>query len=229
MPEFLTVEGLSAGYDKRTVLRDVELEAQRGTVTTVIGHNGAGKTTLLHTIFGLVPWATGRVFFRGANVSNAHPAKRLELGMVLVPQGVNVFGDLTIQEHLDLVAKGENPERAFSVFPVLRDRRFQKAGTLSGGERQMLAVGCAILRNPELMLIDEPSGGLAPIVVGRLMETLASLRDNLGMTIVLVEQNVAAAIEIADAVYAMREGVIIYSGNGGETRRMSLQDLWELL
>jgi branched-chain amino acid transport system ATP-binding protein len=231
MSEILAMDNVSAGYGKQQVLDNVSLGVQERTITALVGHNGAGKSTLLHTVFGTVPWARGTLLYRGRDISQEPPTKRLEHGIVLVPQGVNVFGELTVQEHLRLVgAKGERDFGVvFDLFPSLRDKTSRLAQGLSGGERQMLAIACAVVRRPNLMLVDEPSTGLAPILVGRVMENLKRMRDSFDLTVLVVEQNVAAVLDVCDFLYAMRAGAVIFSDDAAGARRMEAKELWKLL
>ena len=184
----------------------------------VLGPNGAGKTTLLRAIMGVVrPWR-GRFVYRGVDVTGLSPHRKVAMGMTLVPEGRRLFPELTVEENLVLGAysrgfKGveEGLELVYRVFPRLKERRGQKAGTLSGGEQQMLAIGRALMSRPRLLMLDEPSQGLAPKLAAEIIELLARLRDEEGLTLLMVEQNVAAALRRADMVYVMEQGRIVVS------------------
>ncbi len=231
MTEILQTRALYAGYGKKRVLRDVTIDAAEGAIVAIIGHNGAGKSTLLHTVFGLLMPDAGEVFYDGKRITRQSPSDKLKQGIALIPQGRNVFGDLTVRDHIRLVARevgyAEAEKAVVQLFPVLEERLTVRAGSLSGGQRQMLAVACGVLRRPRLMLIDEPSIGLAPFLVDRVLESLRIMRDEHAMTIVVVEQNVKKVIEVADQVYAIRNGQVIYSGSGEQTRAMAPKELWQ--
>ncbi len=215
----LVVERLEAGYGEMQVLWGVDLKVEKGSFTVVLGPNGAGKTTLLRAIMGVVrPWR-GRVVYRGVDVTSLPPHRKVAMGMTLVPEGRRLFPELTVEENLVLGAysrgfKGveEGLELVYRVFPRLKERRGQKAGTLSGGEQQMLAIGRALMSRPRLLMLDEPSQGLAPKLAAEIIELLARLRDEEGLTLLMVEQNVAAALRRADMVYVMEQGRIVVSG-----------------
>ncbi len=221
----LFVKDLESGYGEMQVLWGVNLEVDKKSITTVVGPNGAGKTTTLKTIFGIIkPWK-GVIEFNGSDVTNVPPHRKVEIGMTMVLEGRHLFPNMTVEENLMLGAytkRGEESmaetlELVYSLFPILKERSKQKAGTLSGGEQQMLAIARALMTNPELILMDEPSQGLAPKLVGELFETIARLRDE-GLTILLVEQNVFASLEISDYVYVLNEGMIVYQGTADEVK-----------
>ncbi len=221
----LFVKDLESGYGEMQVLWGVNLEVSKKSITTVVGPNGAGKTTTLKTIFGIIkPWK-GVIEFDGNDVTNVPPHRKVEIGMTMVLEGRHLFPNMTVEENLTLGAytkRGEESmtetlELVYSLFPILKERSKQKAGTLSGGEQQMLAIARALMTNPELILMDEPSQGLAPKLVGELFETIAKLRDE-GLTILLVEQNVFASLEISDYVYVLNEGMIVYQGTAEEVK-----------
>ena len=221
----LSVKGLESGYGEMQVLWGVDIEVAKKSVTTVIGPNGAGKTTTLKSIFGIVrPWS-GSVEFNGTDVTHTPPHKKVEMGITMVLEGRHLFPNMTVEENLTLGAYTKRGEEAmkdtlelvYSLFPILKERSKQKAGTLSGGEQQMLAIARALMTNPELVLMDEPSQGLAPKLVGEVFETISKLKDE-GLTILLVEQNVYASLEISDYVYVLNEGTIVYEGTVDEVR-----------
>ena len=221
----LTVKGLESGYGEMQVLWGVDLEVKKKSITTVLGPNGAGKSTTLKTIFGIIkPWK-GVVQFDGKDVTNLRPHKKVEIGMTLVPEGRHLFPNMTVYENLILGAytkraeekKDESLELVYSLFPVLKERERQKAGTLSGGEQQMLAIARALMTNPKLILMDEPSQGLAPKLVKEVFETIVKMKDE-GLTILLVEQNVYASLEISDYAYVLHEGKIAFGGSVEEVK-----------
>lgn len=215
--KLLELAGVMAGYDKKEVLHGVSLHVEEGEIVALLGPNGAGKTTTLKVIFGLLRPSRGRILYGGRGIEGARPSENVRRGMALVPQGGRVFTPLSVVENLELGAyllQGQEEfrrrlEEVYAVFPRLRERRFQRAGLLSGGERQMLSVSRALLLRPRLLLLDEPSEGLSPLLVKEVISTLADIRKKLGTTILIVEQNVRAALSIADRVYVMRLGEIV--------------------
>lgn len=218
----LNVKELDAGYGKVQVLFKISLEVQKGTITTLIGPNGAGKTTTLFSIMGIVkPWGGG-VYLNGVDVTRTPPHKKVELGIVLVPEGRRLFPNMTVEENLLMGAYVKRAHRhiddsleyVYSLFPRLKERRRQKAGTLSGGEQQMLAIGRALMSRPEVLLVDEPSAGLAPKVVAEMLEAFKRIKET--STILLVEQNVSAALAVADYGYVLENGRVVLSGPSGD-------------
>ncbi len=217
------MSGLSARYGPVWALRDVSLEVRAGELVALIGANGAGKSTLLRAIAGLLGPAAGRVTLDGQDVTGRAPEAILRAGAALVPERRRIFGDLTVLDNLELggyaLPRGREFRRgleagvdaAYTLFPVLRQRRRQLAGTLSGGEQQMLAIGRALMSRPRLLLCDEPSLGLAPLVVQEIMKLLARLRET-GTTILLVEQNARLALRFADRAYVLEVGRVALSG-----------------
>jgi branched-chain amino acid transport system ATP-binding protein len=219
----LVLENVCAGYDGAMALRGVSLEVRAGEVVAMIGANGAGKSTTLRTICGLLPASAGKVTFEGRSLVGLTPDRIVALRLVHVPEGRRVFPDLTIEENLR-VAAYLVPERArirqsldevYRRFPVLRERRSQHAGTLSGGEQQMLAFGRAMMTGPKLLMLDEPSLGLAPRLVDEVMRAVEMFRDG-GITVLLVEQNANLALRIANRGYVMETGSIVMQGTGAE-------------
>jgi len=213
---FLTVEKLSANYRLKRVLFDISMSIEKEEIVLVIGPNGAGKSTLLRAIFGIHQQRDGKIIFNGQNISKNLCIKNLILGISYIPQGARVFGDLSVDENLimggyllkDKDKKNEKIEEVQKIFPVLRGRGKQLAKTLSGGERQMLAIGMALLLTPKLMLLDEPSVGLAPFLVPKLMENIKGISQRFGTSILIVEQNARQALKIGNRVYVMRVGKI---------------------
>ncbi|HVL16766.1 MAG TPA: ABC transporter ATP-binding protein [Gemmatimonadales bacterium] len=222
MSELLRVEALEAAYGSVRALRGVDLEVRSGELVALVGSNGAGKSTLLRTLSGVHPALAGRVLYRGADVTRAPVHERVAGGIILVPEGRQVFGILTVEDNLRLGAHtrprqemDDGLDRVFRLFPVLAERRRQRAGTLSGGEQQMLAIGRGLMGRPTLLLLDEPSMGLAPRLVAALFEVIVSLRAG-GVTMLLVEQNAHAALSIADRGYVLETGRITLEGPGPE-------------
>jgi len=217
----LTVEGLSAGYDGILALHGVSLAIPRATITAVLGANGAGKTTLLRTISGLVHARRGRVSLAGTDLTGRRPEDIVRAGVSHVPEGRGVIAELTVEENLRLGAlwRRDRADRAaalasaYELFPPLADRSNKPAATLSGGERQMLVIGRALMARPRLLLLDEPSLGLAPKVVASLMHLVRGLRDDGGLTVLLVEQNARSALAIADQGIVLNLGRIVASAD----------------
>lgn len=219
----LTIENLSVHYGGIHALQGISLEVPAGKIVTLIGANGAGKSTTLNTIIGLVKSSSGSVMFEGKNILGQPTKSLVEQGLVLVPEGRRIFPNLTVQENLTLGAYArtdaesieQDRERVFSLFPRLKERIKQKAGTLSGGEQQMLAVGRALMSKPKVIMMDEPSLGLAPIIVGMIFDIIKEINSS-GVTVLLVEQNAKAALEAADLAYVLETGRITLSGTGKE-------------
>jgi branched-chain amino acid transport system ATP-binding protein len=229
----LEVRDVVAGYGKKTVLRQISLEIAEEEVVAIIGHNGAGKTTLLRAIFGLLRLREGQIRYQGERIDGRRPARNVQEGIAFVPQGHGVFPDLSVRENLELGAHAagtadldERLEAVFSLFPILRERDHQKAGTLSGGQQQMLALGMALVMRPKLLLLDEPSLGLAPFLVQRVLDTVIEINRGFKTAVLLVEQNVKQALRIAGRVYVMKVGRIVYTGDPGSLAQP--QKLWQL-
>jgi len=218
----LKVEGLSAAYGSIRVLHEISLQINDGEIVCLLGANGAGKSTLLKTLSGVLPPSKGKVIFAGQEVTSFPPDRLVRLGLCHVPEGKQLFPSLTVLENLRLgaychgsgaaqVRMGKDLEKVFSLFPRLAERKSQKAGTLSGGEQQMLAIGRGLMGRPRLLLLDEPSLGLAPLLIKGIFQTIRDLRDE-GITIFLVEQNVRMALEIADRGYVLQTGRVVLEG-----------------
>lgn len=215
----LEINDIASGYGEVQILWDSSLNLEEGKLTCLVGGNGVGKTTLLRTVMGLLrPWK-GTVTFQGQDVSRLPAYTKAEMGLVLVPEGRQLFTDMTVYENLEMGASNkratpklkENLERVYEMFPRLKERQVQKAGTLSGGEQQMLAVARGIMADPTILMIDELSLGLAPVLVLALFDSLKALRE-LGITILLVEQNVQMALAISDYGYVLAEGKVELEG-----------------
>jgi branched-chain amino acid transport system ATP-binding protein len=218
----LTAAGVGARYGPSVVLRGVDIHVQPGEIVTILGANGAGKTTFLGTVMGLVTMTGGRVFLEEQDITRMSPEGRVNSGIALCPEGRRIFAKMTVEENLRLGAGlkhqrefKESSERMFELFPVLQALRDRHAGHLSGGEQQQLAVARALMSEPKLLLLDEPSLGLAPMIVGLIFELIVRLREE-GTTILLVEQNVRAALEVADRGYVLNTGNLELSGTARE-------------
>lgn len=216
----LEVRGLSAGYGKRAVVHEVDLTVRAGEIRVLLGHNGAGKTTLVRSVFGLLRPTAGTVRYRGEDITRRRCADNVKAGIALVPQGHGIFRSLTVRENLELGAYTAqdpaeirvNRDAVMDLFPILRERAGQIAGTMSGGQQQMLAMGMALMHRPDVMILDEPSIGLAPNLVQRVMEAIAEVNRTLRMAVLMVEQNVVHALPIAQSVTVLRTGRKIYEG-----------------
>ena len=227
----LEVRSVRAGYGPINVLWDVDLRFETGRLTTIIGPNGAGKTTLLRAIMGQVPVTQGEIALDGTRLDGTDTWRMSEHGIALIPEGRMVFRDMSVAENLLLGAYparaqagiAQRVDRAYTMFPRLAERRAQLAGSLSGGEAQMLAMARGLMADPKLLLIDEPSLGLAPIVVQEIFELLARLKSD-GRTIVLVEQNTQRAVQAADQVYLMQGGRVVLSQAASDVDLAALHD-----
>lgn len=222
MRELLLIENLRAGYGAVEVLRGVDIRISHGELIALLGSNGAGKTTLNAVMSGLLAPRSGRVIFDGEDLTGVHYRRIVQAGLIQVPEGRKVFPNLTVLENLELGAftrarqrLSENIDRVFETFPRLRERMAQLAGTMSGGEQQMLAIGRGLMAEPKLLILDEPSLGLSPLLVEELFTLIAKLRTD-GLAILLVEQNVGQSLDIADRAYVMENGTIRFSGTATE-------------
>jgi branched-chain amino acid transport system ATP-binding protein len=222
--EALALSGVDALYGESHVLHSIELSLVEGHVLALLGRNGAGKTTCMNTIIGWLRPRGGQIRLFGQPIARLSPEAIAQKGVGLVPQGRRIFPKLTVKENLDVAFQKRdsvwNLERVFDLFPRLRERKEQYAGSLSGGEQQMLAIGRALMGNPKVLLLDEPSEGLAPIIVAEVGRTIARLKAE-GQSIVLVEQNVKLALELADEVAVLNTGRIAFAGDVGAFRRYS--------
>jgi branched-chain amino acid transport system ATP-binding protein len=214
----LQVRGVRAGYGAVEVLRGIDLDVGEGEAVALLGSNGAGKSTLNNVMSGIVAAWAGQVVFDGADLTRAHYRDVVKAGLIQVPEGRRIFPNLTVLENLELGAftraraqRAENIERSFALFPRLRERARQVAGTLSGGEQQMLAIGRGLMSQPRLLILDEPSLGLSPLLVEELFALVRRLRDG-GLAVLLVEQNVGQSLEVVDRAYVLENGAIRFAG-----------------
>ena len=216
----LKIQNLNVFYGVIQALHDVSLEVREGEIVTLIGSNGAGKSTTLMTLSGVLQPASGRVEFCGQDLREVSAHKRVGLGLVQSPEGRRIFGSLSVAENLDLGAYARKDkaqiksdwDEVYEMFPRLKERKNQAAGTMSGGEQQMLAIGRALMSKPKLLLLDEPSLGIAPLLVKEIFQDLKKIRDR-GVTILLVEQNAHMALEIADRAYVLETGRVVMEGD----------------
>jgi len=223
----LSVESLQAGYGEQQVLWGVSLGAAQGQLTTIVGANGAGKTTTLRAVAGSIRPRDGRVVFKGEDVTRLAPHAKTERGLALVPEGRQLFGAMSVEENLEMGAytrRGPGSyasrlEHVYTLFPRLKERRRQRAGTFSGGEQQMLAIARGLMSGPELLIIDELSLGLAPLVVHQIFATLKTLKED-GLSILLVEQNVHLAFALSDYAYVIAEGRVFAEGPSAKLASM---------
>ena len=225
MDTILKVEGINVYYGAIHAIKDISFEVNQGEIVTLIGANGAGKTTTLQTISGLLHTRTGTITFQDQNITNIRADKLVSRGLAQVPEGRRVFLQMSVQENLEMGAYTQSPagvpkdlEMVYELFPRLKERRNQVAGTLSGGEQQMLAMGRALMSHPKLLMLDEPSMGLAPLLVEQIFEIIKNLNKQ-GSTILLVEQNAQMALSVAHRGYVLETGKIVTTGTGEELIR----------
>jgi branched-chain amino acid transport system ATP-binding protein len=224
----LQVQNLTAGYGSLTVLNGVSLSLGNGARLGVFGHNGAGKTTLLRCIVGAVRPRDGKVDLDGTDTGVATVAENVRRGIAFVPQGHNVFPNLTIEQNLRIAGLLFDPSfvtQVYELFPVLAERCRQRAGSMSGGEQQMLALGMALMTKPKWLLLDEPSTGLAPVIVRNVMRRLADINERTGVGLIVVEQNVPATLKMVEQALILRSGQIAFQGSAEELGRNT--DLWK--
>jgi branched-chain amino acid transport system ATP-binding protein len=213
----LALADIRSSYGRIEALKGVSLDVGQGEIVCLIGSNGAGKSTLLRAVSGVQPITAGSISFQGRDITRLSPRARLDLGIAQSPEGRQIFSPLTIEENLVLGATcrpreaAASLERVYALFPVLAERRRSAGGALSGGQQQMLAIGRALMADPKLLLLDEPSLGLSPLFVDKILETIVQLRNE-GRTILLVEQNAAAALEISDRAYILKTGTVAQQG-----------------
>jgi branched-chain amino acid transport system ATP-binding protein len=231
----LELSGVRAGYGKKQVLAGVNLGVRAGEIVALIGHNGAGKSTTLKAVHGLLPTGGGDIRFDGQRIERRSVNRHVETGISLVPQGRFVFSDLPVGENLEVAAfvlrvRAEEIRRrmaaVFELFPALAEKRRELAGALSGGQQQMLAIGMALMQKPRLLLLDEPSIGLAPLLVQQVMASVVSIRDSFKTAVLIVEQNVRQVLRVSERVYVMKLGQIVLEAPSAEL--LARQDLWDL-
>jgi branched-chain amino acid transport system ATP-binding protein len=227
MSALLEIDNVQSGYGEVQILWGVTLRMEEGRLTSLVGANGSGKTTLMRTVMGLIPTKLGMVKFGGQNVTRASPHARARAGMVMVPEGRQLFTDLSVLENLEMGATpsharaelNRNLEWTFELFPRLKERTKQIAGTLSGGEQQMLAIARGLMAQPRVLMLDEPSLGLSPLFTLNLFQTIQKLKER-GLTMLLVEQNVQMALAVSDYAYVMNNGKIEIEGEAKAVREM---------
>jgi len=232
----LQVTDLQAGYGKKQVIHGVSLEVREREIVAVLGHNGAGKSSLMNAIFGVIRPTGGRVLFQGKDITGQQPSANVQEGLGYSPQGAEVFRSMTVTENLmlggfpvkDQRLVMDRISRVLELFPALHERRSIRAGSLSGGERQMLALGAVLVSSPNMVILDEPSGGLSPIVVDTMYEAIRDVATRLNASVLLVEQESSHALEIADRAYVLANGRLIYQGGAKDLAR-SEEDLGRLL
>ncbi|WP_336338686.1 ABC transporter ATP-binding protein [Haloarcula brevis] len=211
----LALDGVTAAYDTTPILREVDLSVEEGEIVGVMGKNGVGKTTLLKTVMGLLAPSEGTITYDGTDVTHASADERARAGIGYIPQGRDVFPKLTVEQNIRMgeTIRADSDEtlydQIYDYFPVLQERASQEAGTLSGGQQQMLAIGRALVSNPDLLLLDEPSEGIQPSIVDQISRDMQAINDDLGTTILFVEQNLGVIREMADRCYAMERGTVV--------------------
>ena len=223
----IRIQGLNAGYGPLQVLRDVTLDVGAGEIVAVLGSNGVGKTTLNNTISGLIKPSSGSIYFDDVLISGCDPVEIVDMGLIHVPEGRKLFPNLSVKENLELGSyrrgkpnRASNLERVLGVFPKLKERLFQTAGTLSGGEQQMVAIARGLMGEPRLLLLDEPSLGLSPLLVEQMFTLIKQINES-GLAVILVEQNVIQSLAIANRAYVIAEGTVAMSGPAADLRENS--------
>ena len=223
----ISIEGLNAGYGPLQVLRDVTLDVGEGEIVAVLGSNGVGKTTLNNTISGLIKPSSGSIYFDDVLISGRDPVEIVDMGLIHVPEGRKLFPNLSVKENLELGSyrrgkpnRASNLERVLGVFPKLKERLFQTAGTLSGGEQQMVAIARGLMGEPRVLLLDEPSLGLSPLLVEQMFTLIKQINES-GLAVILVEQNVIQSLSIANRAYVIAEGTVAMSGPAAALRENS--------
>jgi len=222
----LNVAELESGYGPMQVLWKPSLQVKKGSITSLLGPNGAGKSTFIMTVFGSIPPWSGRILYNGSDVTQFPTHKKVDLGVALVPEGKHLFPNMTVHENLLMGAylkrasahREESLSMVHGLFPRLKERENQTAGSLSGGEQQMVTIARALMTRPQLIMLDEPSQGLAPLLVREVFDTIQKMKDDIGLTVLLIEQNADASLNAADYVYIMHEGRIKAEGNPEEIK-----------
>ena len=233
-PDTLVVDGLHTGYGRKQVVFDVSMRVARGEIVALLGHNGSGKSTTVRSVLGLLPAKAGTVQYLDRDVTGMSSSHRVKDGMALIPSERFVFADLTVLDNLLLGAGAERSDQVrserlaqvYELFPVLKERSAQRAGTMSGGQQRMLSLGLAMMSAPKLLMLDEPSLGLAPIVVEQLFDTVARLAKEEGLSVLLLEQNVSQALRVLDRAYVMRSGRVILEETAEQMR--ARDSYWDL-
>ena len=223
----IRIEGLNAGYGPLQVLRDITLDVGEGEIVAVLGSNGVGKTTLNNTLSGLIKPSSGSIYFDHVLISGRDPVEIVDMGLIHVPEGRKLFPNLSVKENLELGSyrrgkpnRANNLERVLGVFPKLKERLFQTAGTLSGGEQQMVAIARGLMGEPRVLLLDEPSLGLSPLLVEQMFTLIKQINES-GLAVILVEQNVIQSLAIANRAYVIAEGTVAMSGPAADLRENS--------
>ena len=223
----IRIEGLNAGYGPLQVLRDITLDVGEGEIVAVLGSNGVGKTTLNNTLSGLIKPSSGSIYFDDVLISGRDPVEIVDMGLIHVPEGRKLFPNLSVKENLELgsyrrgkPSRASNLERVLGVFPKLKERLFQTAGTLSGGEQQMVAIARGLMGEPRVLLLDEPSLGLSPLLVEQMFTLIKQINES-GLAVILVEQNVIQSLAIANRAYVIAEGTVAMSGPAADLRENS--------
>ena len=223
----IRIEGLNAGYGPLQVLRDITLDVGEGEIVAVLGSNGVGKTTLNNTLSGLIKPSSGSIYFDDVLISGGDPVEIVDMGLIHVPEGRKLFPNLSVKENLELGSyrrgkpnRASNFERVLGVFPKLKERLFQTAGTLSGGEQQMVAIARGLMGEPRVLLLDEPSLGLSPLLVEQMFTLIKQINES-GLAVILVEQNVIQSLAIANRAYVIAEGTVAMSGPAADLRENS--------
>lgn len=223
----IRIEGLNAGYGPLQVLRDITLDVGEGEIVAVLGSNGVGKTTLNNTLSGLIEPSSGSIYFDDVLISGRDPVEIVDMGLIHVPEGRKLFPNLSVKENLELGSyrrgkpnRASNLERVLGVFPKLKERLFQTAGTLSGGEQQMVAIARGLMGEPRVLLLDEPSLGLSPLLVEQMFTLIKQINES-GLAVILVEQNVIQSLAIANRAYVIAEGTVAMSGPAADLRENS--------
>ena len=223
----IRIEGLNAGYGPLQVLRDITLDVGEGEIVAVLGSNGVGKTTLNNTLSGLIKPSSGSIYFDDVLISGRDPVEIVDMGLIHVPEGRKLFPNLSVKENLELGSyrrgkpnRANNLERVLGVFPKLKERLFQTAGTLSGGEQQMVAIARGLMGQPRVLLLDEPSLGLSPLLVEQMFTLIKQINES-GLAVILVEQNVIQSLAIANRAYVIAEGTVAMSGPAADLRENS--------
>lgn len=223
----IRIEGLNAGYGPLQVLRDITLDVGEGEIVAVLGSNGVGKTTLNNTLSGLIKPSSGSIYFDDVLISGRDPVEIVDMGLIHVPEGRKLFPNLSVKENLELGSyrrgkpnRASNLERVLGVFPKLKERLFQTAGTLSGGEQQMVAIARGLMGEPRVLLLDEPSLGLSPLLVEQMFTLIKQINES-GLAVILVEQNVIQSLAIANRAYVIADGTVAMSGPAADLRENS--------